>query len=447
MASALQTLLNDVYARATDDAADRYRALVAVLKENHYWPALQVKHFFDHSGLTLLHNTYTRTDVDDFRELYDECRSVVLDLSQPADANIVVSLANSIPQRMTDVQYTEAAEEADVVERSYDGTVISVYHHAGVWHFGTSTCPIIDRSRFAHPTKTHGAMFDEAIKMATAEPKPARERLTDALDPAFVYTFILVHHENARNPSAAVVAEHGHEYAFLVHIGMRCRVTMAAVDLADAPLADHGIVYPQRFATGAEGLAWLAEHPNSAGLIVKRGDGKTLLKVMTADNLEAESMDLGNSNPWINMLWVYMQNKPHYKITDYIARYLPGFAPNPAPTYVIHTVICTMRDILLSLYQATTRYYTDHKRFKMDTHIDGALPPIIRFHLAQLRRIQITRHTHAPINGRTIYHYLCLHTTMKNMRGLIGHFAEHATAGMPPRTAECFTTLDLLLKD
>jgi hypothetical protein len=184
------------------------------------------------------------------------------------------------------------------------------------------------------------------------------------------------------------------------------------------------------------------------GLIVKRGKG--LIKVMTTASLEAETMDLGNANPWVNMLWVYMQNKPHYKINDYIERYLPGFEPAIAPTYAIHTVICTMRDILLSLYQATTVYYTDHKRFKMDKQIDSTFPPIIRFHLAQLRHIQVTRHTHAAINGRTVYHYLCLHSTLKNVRGLIRHFADQVAAGyhgLPTRTAECFVRLNALLTE
>lgn len=447
--SALQSLIDAVYARAeTEDAASRYGALVAVLKENHYWPALQVKHFFDNSGLTLLHNTYTRSDVEAFQELYDECRSVVLDLSQPADANIVVSLANVIPVRMTVEAYrTEpAAEPADIVERSYNGTVISVYNHNDTWHFGTSTCPVIDRSRFAHPTKTHGAMMDEALVALGADIEFPRAFLTSALDPAFVYTFILVHHENARAPSASLTDAFGADYAKLVHIGTRCRATLVSCDLAVAPLSALGIVYATRFDTPEAGLTWLIDNPASCGLIVKRG--AQLIKVMTGAALENESMDLGNANPWVNMLWVYMQNKPHYHINDYIERFLPGFAPPVAPTYVIHTAVCTMRDIILSLYNATTRYYSDHKRFKMDTHVDGALAPIVRFHLAQLRRVQITRHTHAPINGRTIYHYLCLHTTMKNMRGLIRHFAESTLHyGMPPKTAECFVSLDMLLRE
>ena len=36
--------------------------LLQVLRENHYWPAIQTKRFYSNNNLILLHNTYKRKD-------------------------------------------------------------------------------------------------------------------------------------------------------------------------------------------------------------------------------------------------------------------------------------------------------------------------------------------------------------------------------------------------
>ena len=37
--------------------------LLQVLRENHYWPSIQTKKFYNNNNLILLHNTYKRKDV------------------------------------------------------------------------------------------------------------------------------------------------------------------------------------------------------------------------------------------------------------------------------------------------------------------------------------------------------------------------------------------------
>lgn len=486
----LDALLADVYAAATsaegeaDVAHRRFRALVAALKEHHYWPALQVKRFFDRSGLVLLHNTYARDDVQAFQSLYDACRSVVLDLSVDAPgASVVVALAGGVPSRLSDMQYQTAAAsgavdmEGGAVEESYEGSVVSVYHHGGRWHFGTSTCPSIDHSRFSHPTKSHGEMLDEALAALTLAPVDEAGETDEAvdetdetgepvetetvepvatpraafaaqLDPGSAYAFVLVHHENQR---LARNEELGFGYAKLVHISTRERATGRAVELADKPLAALGVLYAQRFESAADGLAWLRAQPTARhGLILRpSADGApATLRVAREDVLEAEALDLGSSNPWLNMLHVYMQDKPHYRVTDYMQRFLPELQSELAPPYVLHTVLTVMRNTLLDMYRASTRYFKDHKRFRMDTQLDATFAPILRFHLAQLRRIQVTTHTDAPVNARTVYHYLCHHQTLKNVRALVQHFAESAHAyGIAGNAATCFTFLHAALTD
>lgn len=457
----LSELIHDVLSTPCEDGkyAD---VLLTILRKRHFWPALQVKKFYDRSGLVLLHNTYKRNDVDGFRKLYDECRSVILDLSAPEGNNIVVTLANSIPDRLTGAQYKAVMEDTDICQMSYEGTMLSVYEHKGKWYFGTSSCPSVDSSRYFHPTKTHGMMLDDALARMfpdidaedTKERSQAlRDTFTSKLDVKKTYAMILVHHENRH--VIDYTEEFGSpEYSKLVHVMTRDRATMDEEPIhTTQPFKDVGVHYATVFETPNNALEALNENKNMYGFMVQRVDGK-LLKVSNDDVVEREECDLGNPNRWHNLLWVYMQNKPHYHIDDYIRQYakdieFPKDATGRlmAPTYIIHTVVCTMRDILYNHYIATTSYNPSVKRFKMNKPADQALSPMLRFHLAQLRHLQVDSHTHALITPKAIYHYICYHQTLKNIRNLISFFASNGAKQMTSRQAECFVVLNQLLSE
>lgn len=429
--------------------------LKQVIKRNHYWPQLQMKPFFAHPGLVLLHNTYKRKDVTHFQALYDECRSVVLDLNAPQGQNVVVSLANTIPKQMSIDEYTAAALPDDKCESSFEGTMVNVYNARGVWHFSTTSCPTINSSRYAHPTKSHGAMFDEALAKIIPDIPPGvdemdadigdgcgyRDRFTSTLDPTLAYTFVLVHHEN--NRLVDHTDELGQDYTKLVHIGTRDLRSFQSVDVV-LP----GVIYATMFPSPIAALEWLtARAANNVpvfGIIVKRASGE-LIKVQPDVVVKKDQQDMGHSNPWHNMLWVYMQNNPEFKVDHYIAKYHPHIFTNQiAPTYVIHTAVCTMQDILFGLYRATTFYSVSTGRYTMNKPADEGLPPILRFHLAQLRFTQITSHTHAPINRRAIYKYLCDNNSIKNFRLLL-HFFATCPADMTPQAHNCIVYLDNML--
>jgi|APGre2960657373_1045057.scaffolds.fasta_scaffold03330_3 hypothetical protein len=474
--SHLKKFLIEVSEHATTHNVDMEEAFHTLLKSKHYWPALQWKKFNDNSGLILLHNTYKRTDVEEFKDLYDECRSVVLDLSAPLGDNIVITLSNSIPERLTDQQYKTKMSEDDLVTMSYEGTVISVYEHKGKWYFGTSSCPSVDSSRYFHPTKRHGTMMDEVLdSILPGVSKYAmdginesddkvkvismalRNAFTNILDPSEAYFFVLVHHENQH--LVDYTSEFGPDYKKLVHIMTKCKETKTEIHIPDPFLAwDHftnsGLIYAKKFDTPTQGVEWIEANPESFGVIVKQNSGK-LFKVSHSNLILKEEEDLGNPNVWMNMLWVYMQNKPHYHVNDYIKKFCPDLE-NPtdqygrslAPVYIIHTVICTMRDYLYQCYRYTTRYYPQYKRWKMNKQLDQELPRIVRFHLSQLRNIQVTTHADEFLTPHTVYHYLCHHQTMGNIRQLIAFFADPSdnTFNVSAKTAECFKLLHKLLQ-
>lgn len=465
----LKELLHEVLSTPCDDGTKRSDVLLAVIRKYHFWPALQMKKFFDRSGLVLLHNTYKRTDVDAFRPLYEECRSVVLDLSAPEGDNIVVTLSHSIPERLTTQQYANLMEEGDVCQESYEGTMISVYEHKGRWYFGTSSCPSVDSSKYFHPTKTHGAMLDDALAKLFPEAIPEanidepphvtmkersralRDAFTAHLDVRKTYSFLLVHHEN-RHVMNYSDEFNNPEYAVLFHINTRDRASLET-DSTSKTFEGIGLKYSKTFDTPKDAIDAMESGKDMYGIVVKKQDGR-FYKVSNTNIVEREECDLGNPNRWHNMLWVYMQNKPHYHIDDYVKQYVPDLAypkdssgRDLAPTYIIHTVICTMRDILYNHYIATTSYNPTVKRFKMNKQIDSTYSPMIRFHLAQLRHLQVDSHTHGLITPKAVYHYLCHHQTLKNIRNLIQYFAQNSGTQMTYRQAECFGVLNQLLSE
>jgi len=440
-------------------------SLVYTLRKYKYWPALQVKKFFYNKNLVLLHNTYKRTDVDHFQKLYDECRSVVLNLNAPAGENVIVTFSTQIPERLSDIQYEAIAQPTDICEESYEGTVVNMYYYDEKWYICTSTCPTIDSSRYFHPKKTHGNMFDEAIAKIFQVPFPTdksssqelRKKFTDYLDTSKAYTFILVHYQNSHTMNYTPLV--GEEYAKLIHIVTRSRGSLIDDDISNHPLGNMGITYSHKFNNCNEAIQYLRNAPNTYGIYVNAVSGKRY-KVSVDSIIKYEEHNLKNPNIWHNMLAVYIQNKQEYKITDFLNEFCKDFQ-NPknasgqelVPTYLIHTIICNMRDILYDAYIQTTTYNTKTKRYFMNKKKDKEFAPIIRFHLAQLRNFQITTHTQAIISQRAVYHYICHHQTLKNLRHLIKYFATqwftdkkntnyiHA----PGRLAECFVILDNLL--
>jgi hypothetical protein len=464
----LETLLTNVFDEVRrvkekfgEEAVVNYdECLSSVIRRMHCWPQLQVKKFFDKSGLTLLHNTYKRSNVSHFDRLYNECRSVVLDLNAPVGKNVILSLSNNIPERLTVDAYRVLQLPTDRCEMSFEGTTVAVYYHESTtnaeksgWKFGTTSCPTIDSSRYFHPTKTHGNMLDEVLSEMFPGVEEPRTEFTNSLNKSYTYTFILVHHENGHLSDHSDIFGQK-EYKALVHIGTRNRDSMEALDigLEENRLAVNGMNYARVFSSPKDAIEWLnsSDTVHTNGFIVKRANG-TLVKISSADMMIREEENLGHPNPWHNMMWVYCKNNPLYKVDTYMRKYLPKGSVKPvyyngvrmSPTFIIHTGVCVMRDYLLQAYHNTTTYNVYTKRYTINKELDAQMSTIVRFHLAQLRFIQISTHTHKPLDAKAIYHYLCIHNSMKNKRLLINYFAKSGhMIGVPDQPLECLKVLD-----
>lgn len=443
--------------RSANPSITGANALLNVIRKHHFWPALQVKKFFHDANLVLLHNTYKRVDVSHFKTLYDECRSVVLDMSAEHGHNVIVSFADQIPDRMVADQYASVVQPSDVCVECYEGTVVTVYNYKGKWYFGTSSCPSVNSSRFHHPTLTHGNMLDDALNrifpctdVEMGEDEAVRTRFTNILDPTKAYAFVLVHHMSRHTMNYESVFGEA-EYAKLIHISTRDRASLFNEDISDAPFEKYGILYARTFAHPAEALHMVQSSTDTFGVLVTRENGQRL-KVSHPRVVHKEECDLGSPNPWVNMLWLFLQNRPDYHVQQYQADFAPdvvspvdGKGRPMTPTYLIYTCMCNMRDILFHLYSSTTTYYPSLRRFKMNKVMDNQYHSIVRFHLAQLRHVQVQHHTHAFLSKKAVYHYLCFHQTLKNIRALIKFFAEN-DGYFTGRPLECFRALNKMLE-
>lgn len=449
--------------------------LIKVIKFHHLWPAMQVKKFKNctpDGSLVLLHNTYQREDTRRFKELYDQCRSIVLDFTA-TNNQVVVSYSNNIPERVSIEDYSKIANpNIDKYQEAYDGTMITVYNFNNTWHFGTSSCTDAYISKFNNSTKTHGHMFNEVLmtifrsefsedevnstdsQVIANISQRLRDMFTSHLDPVIAYEFVLVHHENPHIIDYTQV--YGHGYKKIFHVNSKNRQTQQEMDIANLkPLAYMGVQYPVHFPT-LNDAATSNSSPTSYGFIAKTllgpNGGTKLFKISPTHIDFKEDTDPCNPNVWHNILMVYMKNRKDYKINDYIKMYAPNLQlpydnnGRPVdPTYLIHTMILTLKDVLYNLYSATTVYDSKTRRFKMNKELDQQFPPVIRFHLAQLRYRQQHEHSNALLKPKDVYYYLCHCNNVKNIKLLITLLATTVGYNISERSAMCLNILYGLL--
>lgn len=434
--------------------------LLNLLKKHHYWPNIKIKKFKNDDNLVLIHNSYIKNNIENYKELYEQCRSVVLDFSKSIGNNVVITYSYSIPERYNVLYYlSKLYNQNDICRMSLDGTIITFYYHNNSWHCGTTSCPDINSSKYSHPTKTHGMMLNEVLyeyyKSVLAINDPdiiikMRTLFTNSLNPLYSYDFILVHHENKH--IIDYTNELGNNYKKLYHINTKNRITLSEENIDNKPLSYLGVEYIEKFINPEEAIKYLTTNNNCYGFIVKKENNK-LYKITNEEILKREEIDPCNHNIWYNILYVFLLNRPDYNINDYIRTYIKDFEyPVDSngviidPTYLIHTTINVIKDILYNLYISTTKYYTKYNRFKMDKIMDSQLNPIIRYHLAQLRHDQTTIYKGKIINLDNIYYYLC-NNNIKNIKKLVKLFTTDNIYDIPENKLILFNLLNKLLEN
>ncbi len=438
----ISSLIQETYNRPNPTNMDYPSILLAILKEKHIWPLIKIKKFKNDKNLCLLHNSYKRDDIIDFKELYDECRSIVLDFSKSIGNNVVINYAHSIPQRLSIENYlNHYYNPEDNCYIAMDGTLITTYFHNGTWFFGSSCCPDINSSKFSHPTKTHGYMLDEVLfeiyknKVDISDPNIStvlRNLFTANLSPLYSYEFVLIHYENKHIIDYS--NEFGNDFKFLFHINTKNRLTLVDEDISSRPLEYLGIKYSYKFGKVEDAINFLSTTDKS--IIIKRNN--QLLKVSNAHSIHLEEVHSNNYNIYYNLLYVYMLQKPNYSINEYLQEFYPTYQFPTKPNEDIQLIFSTMTEVIYNLYISTTNYYPKYKRFKVNLDIDRTLSPVIRFHLAQLRHQQTKTYSKAIITKEDVFNYLCHSNNIKNIKKIIYHISTTYIYNIPVNILEVF---------
>lgn len=463
-------LINEVRVSTEDTISVNYAtSLQNVLKKYHMWPAMQVKKFYNNNSLVLLHNSYNynQEDVVGFKQIFDDCRSIVLDMNTDTKDHVVVSYANNIPTRINIQDYVQNIHETDKYQQAFDGTMITVYNYDDTWHFGTTSCPDVNYSRFHHPTKTHGEMLNEVLmllfsnnfteeEIQNSNKKDIEIKLrnifTSHLDKAYAYEFVLVHHEIKHIIDYSKVLGDG--YMTLCHINSKNRETLEEVNICNQPLSSIGIVYPVNYGNINDAYNDMTSCEYAYGFIVAKttDTGKKLFKISPEYITFKEETDPCKPNVWHNILSVYMKNKKEFTIKDYINLYaqdieLPVDEQGRTidPTYLIHTMISTLKDVLYNLYVSTTTYNPKTNRFRMNKELDAQFPPVVRFHLAQLRLKQQSEQYKYFLRPKDVYNYICKSNNIKNIKLLVNLLATNGGYNISERSSVCITVLNGLL--
>jgi hypothetical protein len=273
-----------------------------------------------------------------------------------------------------------------------------------------------------------------------------RARFTAHLDTSKSYLFVLIHHENKH--LIDYTSYFGENYKELLHISTRTKE--GEDNMLLMPLAYLGIMYPVQKDNPEEAMYWL-KHKTSYAVIVKRADG-SILKVCREETVYQEETDLGNANPWHNMLWIFLKNRPDFTVAQYAKtkQFTPVRTESGkflSPTFVIHSVISAITTYLFNLYHASTYYNLATKQLVFKAKVDKEHAPILRFHMVQLREIQKNQQPDRLISLKMVSDYLRYHQTMKNIRMLIAHFAKNPIVGVTEECQLCFVKLHEMLVD
>jgi hypothetical protein len=240
-------------------------------------------------------------------------------------------------------------------------------------------------------------MFDEVLerfyskipeipeKLSQLSPADASDTLramfVSNLNPEHAYEFVLIHCENKHIVDYIDVL--GENYKELVHINTKNRITLEEYDInmsSIQELYNMGIRYPAYFADINQANLHINQNKSYGLIIKKKVEGENFSRLYKISSMYInyrEETDPCHPNVWMNIISVYMKNKQNYTIKDYIATYNPNIqipidnnGRQIDPTYLIHTIISTIKDSLYSYYKSTTTYNPTYKRFKMNKEIN-----------------------------------------------------------------------------
>jgi hypothetical protein len=326
-----------------------YNSLYEYFSKNHKYN-LFVKKYNDNDQLLMIHNNQ---DTSNDNDIYKECRSMIIDTN---DKPKVVSYShdNVLYSIIEEIKI----EDNDIIEESYEGTMVNVFNYNDKWYFSSTKCPSIDNSYFFTDKKSHGEMLDEILKQYYPTSDNVRDEFVKNLDKNKCYFFIILHHENKYIVDYTNV--YGTNYKKLVHIITRDK---------DTQLEEHNtlsldyLIKPKQFSNLSEAKEWLNNNNNcyKEGLIIKRKNqenNKNILIKIPSDQYTLIRIEKPNySNVWVGCIEIFQRNNSSYNPDNYLQKYYPDkIKSNLDITGVLHFIFKNLSYELYNIYTFFTYY-------------------------------------------------------------------------------------------
>lgn len=325
-----------------------YNSLYEYFTKNHKYN-LFVKKYDDNEQLLMIHNNQNNFNSN---EIYKECRSIIIDTSDNKTKIVSYSHDNVLYSIIEEIKI----EDNDIIEESFEGTMVNVFNYNDKWYFSSTKCPCIDKSYFFSDSKSHGKMLDEILKQYYPNSDNVREEFVKNLNKDKCYYFIILHHENKYIVDYSSI--YGSDYKKLVHIITRDKNTQ--IEEYDNLNLDY-LIKPTKFNNLSEAKEWLINNNDKEGLIIKRinkENNKNILIKIPSEQYTLIRIEKPNfSNIWVGCIEIFQRNNVMYNPDNYLKKYYPDkIKSNIDITGILHFIFKNLSYELYNIYIFFTDY-------------------------------------------------------------------------------------------
>jgi len=333
-----------------------YNSLYEYFTKNHKYN-LYVKKYDDNEQLLMIHNNQHNFNSN---EIYKECRSIIIDTSDNKTKIVSYSHDNVLYSIIEEIKI----EDNDIIEESFEGTMVNVFNYNDNWYFSSTKCPSIDKSYFFSDNKSHGEMLDEILKQYYPNSDNVREEFVKNLNKDKCYYFIILHHENKYIVDYSSI--YGNDYKKLVHIITRDKNTQIE-EYEDLHL-DY-LIKPKKFINLSEAKEWINNNNDKEGLIIKRinkENNKNILIKIPSEQYTLIRIEKPNfANIWVGCIEIFQRNNVLYNPDNYLQKYYPEkIKSNIDITGVLHFIFKNLSYELYNIYIFFTDYNKENGTYE-----------------------------------------------------------------------------------
>lgn len=426
-----------------------YNNLYEFFSKNHKYN-LFVKKYNESEHLLMIHNNQNIIkEKEKDNKIYNECRSIIIDTYDISKPKIVSYSHDNVLYSKIE-EYVE--QENDIIEESYEGSMVNVFNYNDKWYFSSTKCPSINNSYFFCDKKSHGEMLDEILNQYYPNTENVRDEFVKNLDKNKCYFFIILHYENKYIVDYSNI--YGDNYKKLVHIITRDIETQ--IEEYDTLKIDY-LIKPKKFDNLIEAKEWLHINNNNIcckeGLIIKRknveNNKNILIKIPSYLYTSIRIEKPNYSNIRIGCIEIFQRNNISYNPDNYLQKYYPNnIQSNLDITGILHFIFKNLSYELFNIYTYFTDYnVTNGKYEKKNIEVFNKLfsNHQLKTFNNQILKLQYYQYKYFKKSFRQIdiLNHLRNHTCPKDIYNMI---KEHKVLVVHENFSEIFKTFENLDK-